>query len=314
MPTPAIVPADLEVLASTLVGMPLGPGQPAHLVHLAVPGHADGPARPMGPDDEVDLGLARLAPGAHPLEVLVGSEAPPEWAALGVVTAGTIRASADPDLVDARIQSAHVVERGGGWAAAFGPLDGSAAPVASSSGPAGPGAPDGRVDDALRLALGLATPPPRGDTLELFTLQWLDRLVEEAAQLRPGDLRRCTEAWAVSRHPVVDALGLGAEVRVLDGDRLVTEGRRLAAWRDWPQLRRMCAAGTWEHPELDAPCAAWLDDGAFSRWAPGAWPELSFLTEVLHGLLPPRTARLVHRTLVAWDLSAPDAVEQHETT
>jgi hypothetical protein len=308
--TPAIAPADLEVLCSALLRqLPLGPGDPAHLVHVALPdGH---PARrPLGPDDEVDLGIARLAPGAHPLEVLVGAEAPPEWTAFGVVAVGTVRQSALPELVDTRVRSAHVVERGGAWAAAFTPTSGG--PGESCSGPPGVGAPTGRIDDALRLALGLPTPPPAGTTLDLFTVQWLDRLVDEAAMLPPGDRRRCTEAWAISRHPAVEALGLGGATDALDARRLVHEGRRLSAWRDWPELRRMCAAGTWEHPELTDHDAAWLDDGAFARWAIAAWPDLGCLAEVVAALLPPRTARLVLSALLAWDLHD-DVVEDHET-
>jgi hypothetical protein len=310
VPTPAIVPTDLEALASVLAGMPLGPGQPAHLVHIVLPGR-EGGARPLDPDDELDLGVARLAPGAHPLEALVGTTAPAEWAALGVVTAGTVRDSADPSLVDTRIQSAHLVERGGGWAAAFGPLGGSGT-TDTSSGPDGPDAPCGRVDDALRLALGLATPPAAGDTLELFTVQWLDRLVGEAAQLRARDRHRCSEAWAISRHPAVEALSLRAEAHLIDVDRLVAEAGRLATWRDWPQLRRMCAAGTWEHPELTAEDAAWLDDGAFARWAVAAWPDLPWLADVAASLLPPATARAVHRALAAWEVLPLDGLEQHE--
>ena len=311
MPSPAIVPTDLEALASVLAGMPLGPGQPAHLVHIVLPDH-EGGARPLDPEDELDLGVARLAPGAHPLEALVGTTAPAEWAAFGVVTAGTVRGSADPALLDTRIQSAHLVERGGGWAAAFGPLGGKGT-TGTSSGPDGPDAPCGRVDDALRLVLGLPTTPPASDTLELFTVQWLDRLVGETAQLRPRDRHRCSEAWAVSRHPAVEALGLGADAHLIHRDRLVDEARRLATWRDWPQLRRMCAGGTWDHPELTAADAAWLDDGAFARWALAAWPDLPWLADVVGSLLPPATARSVHHALAAWELAGLDDMEHHET-
>ena len=144
-------------------------------------------------------------------------------------------------------------------------------------------------------------------------MQWLDRLVGEAAQLRPRDRHRCSEAWAVSRHPAVDALGLGGDAHLIDGDRLVAEARRLAAWREWPQLRQLCAAGTWEHPEITADDAAWLDDGAFSRWAMATGPDLPWLADVATSLLPPATARSVHRALAAWDLAERDGVEQPET-
>ena len=94
MPTPAIVPADLEVLCSALLRrLRLRAGDPAHLVHVALPGGATA-GDPLAPDDEVDVGIARLAPDAHPLDTLVGAEVPPEWCAFGVVAVGTVRGRA----------------------------------------------------------------------------------------------------------------------------------------------------------------------------------------------------------------------------
>jgi hypothetical protein len=308
MPSPTIAPADLERLGPVLLRGLARRGH-AVLVHVVVPD-----PRPDGrlhPDDEVELAVADLEPGAHPLEALVGLEAPAEWSALGVVALGTVRDAADAELVDARVRTVQLVERGGAWAVGFCPAVGDG-PVATTSGPAGDRVPTGRVDDALRRALGLPTPGPTADTVELFALQWLDRLVDEAAGLEPCELRGCTERWAISRHPAVAALGLGTVTEA----GLVAHGRRLATWRDWGQLRRMCAAGAWAHPELGADEAAWLDDGAFSRWALQAWPDLDALAQVAHALLPPRTAGLVDRTLAAWSLpvdvgGTPEHLEMH---
>lgn len=295
-----IAPADLLALATALARrFPDEPDGPAHLVHLACP--AGPPAGRLADDDEVDLGVAALDPGAHPLEALACADAPPDWFALGVVTLGTVRHSHDPTVVGARVRSAHLVERGGGWASSCTPIDGSPLAVTDACGTAAD-APVGRVDDGLRRALGLPTAPPATDTLELFTVQWLDRLAAEAARLDPSGRSRCTPAWAASHHPAVDALGLAADD--LDPARLVAEGWRLATWRDWPQLRRTCAAGAWEHPAISPALADWLDDGAFSRWALDAWPDLPSLVELLVALLPPATARLVLDSVVAWDLCA----------
>ena len=286
--TPAIAPADLEVLCSALLRqLPLGPGDPAHLVHVVLP--EGGPAhRPLGPDDEVDLGIARLAPGAHPLEALVGAEAPPEWAALGVVAVGTVRQSALPDLVDTRVRSAHIVERGGAWAAAFTPTSGG--PGESCSRPSGRRRPHGPDRRRAAVGAGPAHPAARRDDARA-----LHPAVARPPRRRSGD--------APARRPAALHRGVGdlpppgrrsprprRRTHELDDRRLVHEARRLSAWRDWPELRRMCADGTWEHPELTDHDAAWLDDGAFARWAIAAWPDLGCLAEVVAALLPPRTA------------------------
>lgn len=295
MSRPTIVPVDLERLGCVLLrGLPLRPGDPAHLVHVRLP-DGGGTRTALLPDDDVELGVACLDRDEHPLDALVGIVAPPEWDALGVVSVGTVRQAADATLVGTRVRTVQLVERGGAWMVAFAPAV-AEEPVAAESGPGGPGAPDGLVDDAIRRALGLPTPEPRVDTLLLFTLQWLDRLVDEATALTIAERAGCGEAWARSRHPAVEALGTGP----VDHCRLVAEGRRLATWRDWPQLRRMCAAGAWNHPEIGPAAAAWLDDGAFSRWSMACWPAVGSLLGVLDALLPARTASVVRRSVDAW--------------
>jgi hypothetical protein len=46
---------------------------------------------PDGPDDDVQFALKPLPPGMHPLMVLDGFIAPPDWAAIGVVARGKVR-------------------------------------------------------------------------------------------------------------------------------------------------------------------------------------------------------------------------------
>lgn len=311
MPTPTIAPADLERLGTVLLrSLALHHRDPAVLVHVRVPDD-ERPHGRLRPDDEVDLAIAPLEPGAHPLDAIVGMVAPHEWAAFGVVCLGTVRGAADTALVDTRVRTVQLVERSGAWTTGFAPADDDE-PLATASGLAGPDVPTGMVDDAIRRALGLPTPGPDADTTELFATQWLDRLVEEAAVVEPAARGGCTESWAISRHPAVEALGL----RRCTERQLVVDGRRLSTWRDWPHLRRLCAAGAWSHPHLHADDAAWLDDGSFARWAPAGWPDLTDLLEVATALLPPATSALVRRTLAAWSLggSMENDMEHLETT
>jgi hypothetical protein len=93
------------------------------------------------------------------------------------------------------------------------------------------------------------------------------------------------------------------EAAAVDITRLVAEGNRLAALRDWSQLRRACAGGLWSTPAVDADVAAWLDDGAFARWVLGWWPELRDLRDALTALLAPSALSVVDDALAGWGLA-----------
>jgi hypothetical protein len=281
----------LEALASVLLaGVVLERGDPPRLVRLRA-GSDD-----LGPD-ELELGLLALDEGAHPLEALVGFDAPSDWAAIGVVTTG--RAT---DLDSGRrfpTVSVQLTGRDGSWAATWRSLDGSHADAGACSGAAGAGPlPFGRIDDALRRALGLPTAPPPASTTLLWITQWLDAIVEAAAANDPVPRSRWPVAALVALHPVVAAFDLDpAALSLAD---FVAQGDKLAAWRDWAQLRQACAAGVWEHPELDPETAAWLDDGAFARWVLGACPELDELRNAVGVLLDPTVLAIVDAALSSW--------------
>ena len=69
--------------------------------------------------------------------------------------------------------------------------------------------------------------------------------------------------------------------------RLSELGEALARLRDWGEVRRLVTADRLTLPEVDAVTAAWLDDGAFSRWALGGFPDPADLARAATSLLPP---------------------------
>lgn len=285
----------LSGLAAVLVrSVALRPGDAAQLIRVRIADDA-----PSG--DEVEVGLRTLEDSAHPLEALVGFHAPGDWAALGVVATGQAHhqealSSTEPFPV----RSAHLVGRDGNWASSWHPLADGHGEGGESSGTGGE-SPGGRLDDALRLALGLDTAPPPDGTCLLWATVWLDALLASAAANPTARRRRRSLEALVALHPVVAAFDLDpAAVRLPD---LVAEGNRLATWRDWSQLRRACAARLWPHPEIDPATAAWLDDGAFARWVLASWPELDDLRNALEALLAPSAMTAVDDALAGWGLT-----------
>jgi len=238
--------------------------------------------RLLGP--EVELGWLPLD-GAHPLDLLVGERVPDDWAAIGVAATGRAHRLGGDAGAPVPVRSVHLVGRDGSWAIRCAPRNGAGGPgTAAACGTAADrGRPVGRIDDACRLALGLATAPPAGDTSALWSLQWLDAIVTAAATGPPGSLRRWGDVAAL--HPAVAALRPDhpGDLELVE---LVALAGQLAAWRDWPVLRRSCAAGTWRCEHLGAELAAWLDDGAFSRWLLGAYPDLDDLLAAVAATVP----------------------------
>jgi hypothetical protein len=299
---PAGIVGELELrsLVDAIgAALDLGPGDPARLVRV----------RAAAGDPELELGFCPLEPGAHPLEALVGFVAPPDWTAIGVACTGKAR-HLDHRAVAVPVAIVQLVARSGAWASSWVPLGPAGEPAAAGEGlreagsasGADQGAATGRVDDALRRALGLTTSPPVEGTARLWASQWLDTLLAGAALERGGTTRRRrTLATLVAAHPAAQAFDLDpACCRVAD---LISHGTRLGVLRSWSQLRGACADGRWSHEELSPATAAWLDDGAFSRWLLGAYPELGELRDALGDLLAPSALSVIDDALDAWALS-----------
>ena len=277
-----------------LEGVPLATGDPPQLVRLrAGADDLDG--------DELELGLLPLDDVAHPYDALVGLDAPANWVAVGLVAPGRATPTDDPGPARSfPIATAHLVARSGAWAAAWRPLrpgDGTAGSSAGDDGADHP-VPTGRVDDGLRRVLGLPTQPAPGTTHHLWAAEWLDAVLVLAG--RRGRRAPLGLTSVLRLHPAVAALDLDRPS--LTAAELIVEADRLAAWRDWPQLRRACVEGWWVHPVVDADEAAWLDDGAFARQVLGGWPELSDLRDAVVAVLPTGAGRAVDAALAAWGL------------
>jgi hypothetical protein len=291
----ALDAARLEAIAGLLLASTdPAPGDPPRLVRVRV--GVDGLA-----PDELEIGTAPLPDGDHPLDSLVGLVAPADWQALGVVATG--RASTLGDGPAARrpvpVATAHLVARDGTWASVWEPMGGGAGPRGADRGDAEGGlACTGRVDDAMRRALGVPTGPPPASTLGLLATQWLDAVVAVAAAdpRRPPGLRQ-----VLAHHPAVAAFDLDPDQLALH--QLVADAQRLAGLRTWADLRRSCAKGTWPEPAVDRGLAAWFDDGSFARWVLGGWPDLADLVDAVADLLPAGAAAAVAVALDAWGLA-----------
>ena len=116
--------------------------------------------------------------------------------------------------------------------------------------------PDQRVDDALRRALRLPTPPPPRSATELLTTWWLDRVVQTALLADPGERLNWAQIAALGHLPRS------------------------------PSTRR----GELTHSELRAALeprhAHWFDDGSFARHLLAWLPEREELLADLAVLLP----------------------------
>jgi hypothetical protein len=295
VPTPSVehLAALVHVLSD---GLALQPGDPPRIVRVR---HLD------EPDADVEVGLRTLEAGAHPLDGLVGMAADDDWSAVGVVATGRLRHLDHVDHLDhldrpESVRTAHLVGRDGSWAVRWQPIDGGD-PVEIAGAPGDADVPVGRIDDALRRCLGLPTAPPTTSTIGFWSARWFDAVVAEAATA--AGHRRLRRWHAVARlHPAVPALVADLS-EIVTPERLVELGEALARLRDWEEARRSVAAGTLVVPGLDAETAAWLDDGAFSRWALAGFPDLAELARAVDCLVPPSVSASVCDVLSRWTRS-----------
>ncbi len=224
--------------------------------------------------------------GAHPLEVLLGFRAPLHWRVLGVSCPGRShqldehgrRTGVPPEgdpvtvtlLVDRTGPAASVVRSGG-----------QVRPM--------PGRTDGVVADCCRRALGLPTAPPPASTLELWTLAWLDRLVDAAGR---ADAATALRSWAqvAELHPAVGPL-TGTTIGLAGPAALARAALALA--ERWPWARLRDDAGVVEAPghPPSPPVAAWMDDGMWARWLLSRLPATEDLLAAVDALLPARLAK-----------------------
>jgi hypothetical protein len=236
------------------------------------------------PDPAVDppdaLGWFPLV-GGHPLDVLLGFAAPPEWWAIGVSCAGRAHPTVGP-AADVRITV--LIDRTGG-AAGLLRRHGEVSPL--------PGAPGGVVADACRRAIGLPTAPPPDTTTELWTLLWLDRVVARAAAAGVSAPIR-TWSQLAALHPAAAGRPSGRAdqpvsplpVSRMDAAGLAASARALAAAWSWSRLRDEPDAFDLPGGLRTSSLAGWMDDGMWARWLLSSLPATDDLLDAATALLP----------------------------
>jgi hypothetical protein len=222
--------------------------------------------------------------GTHPLEMLMGFSAPPHWRALGVSCAGFAhrldaagrpRPGADADAVTVTV----LVDRSGAAAGLLRRSD-EVTPL--------PGQPEGVVADACRRALELPTAPPPRSTLELWTLSWLDRLVDVASR---ADAASRLQSWrAVAALHAAVGPPVGRPTMPVDPVALATSATALAEAWTWARLRDEPGVLDLPGPPPSPPLARWMDDGMWARWLLSRLPSGDDLMAAVRALLPPALA------------------------
>lgn len=228
----------------------------------------------------VEVALAALEAGEHPVDALIGFSAPDEWAAVGVVAVGTATAIGDgAPVASRRVRVLHLVDRTGSEASLLYDLEESTALRC-------PSPVDGHIADLCRRMLGLPTTPPPPSVLPWWTTVWLDRILAES-------LADPAEPWTWHRlallHPAVDP-----NVAPLDPEGLAEEAVAKAASVSWGTVRQQMASD-----EL----AGWMDDGMFARWVLSQHLAPRQLAAELTSALDAGAAVAVLDTLAALDTS-----------
>lgn len=223
--------------------------------------------------DDLILGLEPLDVGIHPFDELAGFTAPVEWAMFGLCVWGTVR-HLDEDLPPQRMRTTCLVSRDGEESSVLRTPEG---PVSL------PRPAMGTVPDLCRRVLGLPTDPPPPTTAGLWTVAWLDRLIDTWGD--PARRRELSSSWALlaALHPAVAATEdpLGVE----GPDRFVAVARAHTREWGWGRLRAEPDALPLPDGHLPVAITSWMDDGFYARWALGAFPSPASLAHDLTGLL-----------------------------
>jgi hypothetical protein len=251
--------------------------------------------RATGPPDALELAWFPLD-DVHPLHYLLRLVAPAHWQALGVSCSGSVhrlddsgRARSHPD--DPSVRVSMLVHRSGATAGIL--ADGRRmVPL--------PDRPEGVVADACRRALSLPTAPPAATTAELWTLYWLDRVVEAAVDAGARS-RRLRWPQVAALHPAaaVAAASRADPPAVPDPPMLAAATAALARQWTWSRLRADPAALDLPWLDLSPGLAAWMDDGMWARWLHSGVPALPDLMATVTELLGTQVAEAVARVVEA---------------
>lgn len=236
--------------------------EPGHLlVHVADDG------------DDLLLGLKPLAIDTHPFAELAGFTAPADWSMFGVRVRGTAH-HLDDDRPPERSTTTYLLHRTGAERSIVRTGDRTDAL---------PGPACGTIPDLCRRVLGLPTEPAPPTTAVLWTVAWLDRLIEAW-----GDpvLRSSLGSWPAmaALHPAAAVLSTPA---LRAPTRLVAAAHAHSATWTWAALRGAPDTLLLPNGPLPVAITSWMDDGFYARWALGAFPPAATLARDLAGLLDP---------------------------
>lgn len=235
-------------------------------------------------DDDLVLGTRALPTDTHPFSELAGFTAPPDWAVMGVRVRGIAHhLDGDPDHHRRAPQpscTTYLVHRCGEESSVLRHGD----TVTNLSGRAA-----GTLPDLCRRVLGLSTDPPPPSTTALWTVAWLDRLIESWGE--PTRRRVLTTSWpeVAALHPAV-ARGPARTNDLEDPHQLVAVASAHAAAWPWSRLRSQPDALPLPVGALSTQITEWMDDGFYARWAIGAFPPAGELVHDLVPLLDPAVA------------------------
>ena len=223
--------------------------------------------------DGVDLHVKAL--DRHPVQVLAGFTAPPEWFGIGVLTGGWAH---EPGVERRRTRIISFVCRDGTELAGVRIGDGNLTFME--------GRGTGMVLDTLRRVLGLATDPPDVSIAEWLAQCWLEIIISRAKRERRAT--RLTWREAAALHPAIGVVGARP-------DELPSVAPRTATAMRWERFRQIHAADGDE-------AAAWMDEGMFARWMMYGHPPLSELLRRAGRRLTPEARDRVETTLSDWGL------------
>jgi hypothetical protein len=262
---------------------------------LATDSDHDLPATAIGLeliDDALEVSLRPLDP-VDPVASLYGFTCPGEWVAFGLLTRGRARSIDAPDPQPEPVTVGLLVSRSGEQVTLL--------RRAGAEAEVQPGLlSEGRVPDACRRVLGLATPPPTEWAGRLWALMWVESLLVESLA-EPGSL-----GWldACRAHPAVShILGLDASVISELPHRFIEMVEIISRQFGWERLRALAVDGHLAGFGIPTEHAAWMDDGMFSREVLGSFPPMA---ELLADLEPVTTGDIlaaIEQSIDAWGVA-----------
>ncbi|MCX6505839.1 MAG: hypothetical protein NTU96_02015 [Actinobacteria bacterium] len=194
--------------------------------------------------------------------------------AVGIYAPATLSGSIDTSIVSVDQTVVHIVHRSGNALTALSQLE-SVRTFGPTTEPQ-----HGRVPDACRRILGLATAPPTHSMTDFVIAAWLE-VISRVALQHPG----ITWSDIVALHPACNSIDEAATPTAI-----AQATQALGHSLDWERFRRVITAvGGFPFGDSGKKTAAWMDTGMFSRWAMDSLPSRSDAFDLLDAALGPAT-------------------------